>query len=228
MNTPQTALADQIMPLPAALVHRDTINVLSAIFARYKAQNLLELGTTDGLIAKALRHQGYSVIAETRSFYAGDGATSFDAAYFANSLHHIDASGMSQAIGHAVSVVGPRGIVLVNEPLAEGSFSRVMRPIEDESIARKHAAQMIEQLLSEKRIVLKEVKRWTRESRFHGLDDFVAYLARTSPSRAAAALANRAALARAWREHISSKDGLAVLLQPMICWVLAGPQAGAR
>ena len=89
--------------------------------------------------------------------------------------------------------------------------------------------RQIERLISDRRIVLRDLLRWKRESLFTDLGQFVDYLSRNDPDRAGLAERHAPQLARAWRENIRSRDGKAVLVQPMICWMLTLPDMkGAR
>lgn len=227
----------------------NTLSVLTSAFADHRARHILDIGCGDGTIAEALHGQGFSVTGVDPSAEALARARqrlpvaefhcalaealpadlgSFEAAYFVNSLHHVAPDQMQAALLAAISVVDPRGIVLVIEPLAQGSFFRAMRPIEDETLIRAQATGAIEALISSGRMALRDLRRWNRENHFTGLDDFIAYLARVLPERAEIARRNEAALARAWRDNIRSVDGMAALIQPMICWTLAAAQEPRR
>lgn len=223
----------------------DTLAVLSSALLKARARQVIDLGCGEGVIAQALTEAGFQVtgvdpaaeaIERARRRVPGarflctgaealpDDLPPFDAAFFVNALHHVPEPAMATALLGAVAAVRPGGIVVVIEPLAQGSFFRAMRPVEDETRIRAKAARTIETLLSRGQILLRDLRRWNRESRFAGLQDFVEHLSRVAPERAALAVRNEAALARAWRDNIRSSDGMAVLVQPMICWTLTGPE----
>ncbi|WP_295046162.1 class I SAM-dependent methyltransferase [uncultured Paracoccus sp.] len=227
----------------------DTLSILKSAFAQCGARRILDIGCGDGALARALHDCGYALAGIDPSPAAVERARQrlpgadfhcagaedlppdlgrFDAAYFVNSLHHVPPDRMQAALLGAVAAIDPQGVVLVIEPLAQGSFFRAMRPVEDETRIREQATQAIEALISAERLVLRDLRRWNRETHFTGLDDFIAYLARVSPERADIARRNDAALARAWRDNIHSIDGMAALVQPMICWTLAAPQEQRR
>jgi len=242
LNTARSGLAGNDRP-----TSMDTLSVLRSALAESDARRILDIGCGDGALAAALQADGYTLTGIDPSAEALELARQrvpaarfhlaaaealpedlghFDAAYFVNSLHHVRADQMQTALLGAISAVAPRGIVLVIEPLAQGSFFRAMRPVEDETEIRAQAVQAVETLISDKRIVLRDLRRWNRENHFTGLEDFIAYLARVLPERAKVARRNEAALARAWRDNIRSIDGRAALIQPMICWTLAAPEQG--
>ncbi len=63
----------------------------------------------------------------------------FDLALLFNSLHHVPADRQSTALAEAARVLRPGGDLLVAEPLAEGPWFELMRPLEDETEVRAHA-----------------------------------------------------------------------------------------
>ena len=62
-----------------------------------------------------------------------------DAVVFFNSLHHIPAPFMAAALAEAWRVLKGDGVVYVSEPVAEGEFFEVCRPIDDETLVRAQA-----------------------------------------------------------------------------------------
>lgn len=222
----------------------DTVTALIAALRRADARRVLDLGCGDGAVAAALDREGFEVTGVDPSASAIARAArqvpsarficcpaealpadlaGFDAACFVNSLHHVPEVHMDTALLTALSALRPGGALIVIEPLAQGSFFRAMRPVEDETEVRAMAGRAVESLLSSGRLVLRDLHRWNRESRFAGLEEFVGYLMQASAERARLAQQNEEALARAWRENIRSVKGMAVLVQPMIRWTLTAP-----
>ena len=222
----------------------DAVSVLTDALKAAGAKDVLDVGCGDGGVARALSRRGFTVTGIDPSAAAVARATQrvpaarflcaraedlpaglplFDAAIFVNSLHHIPEAAMPAALLQAAAVLRPGGRLVVIEPLAQGSFFRIMQPIEDETRIRALARQAVERLILDRRLILRDLRHWSQESRFAGLEDFVGYLARVTPERVRVAARNQSSLARAWRDNIRSRDGMAVLTQPMICWSLSAP-----
>lgn len=77
----------------------------------------------------------------------GDG--SFDAAIFFNSLHHLPEEVMAAALAEVRRVLRSGGRLAVVEPLAEGGYFEVMRPIEDETAVRAAARRAVRAVAGE-------------------------------------------------------------------------------
>lgn len=219
----------------------DVADALAEELSVLGAHRVLDIGCGGGAIAARLVERGLTVtgldpspdqVARARALLPGAtihqvGAEAlpadigrFEAAIIVNALHHIPAGLMRQTLENALSVLEPGGHLIICEPAAAGSFFRVMQPVEDETEVRQAAVAAIGALQADRLAELMELKRWDRESHFDGLDAFISYLVTVDPARAAMAERNRTALRRAWRENIELRDGQAVLVQPIICWIL--------
>ena len=66
-------------------------------------------------------------------------ADSFDLVVFFNSLHHVPAERHDAALSEAARVLPSGGRLYVVEPLAEGAFFALMRPVDDETEVRAAA-----------------------------------------------------------------------------------------
>lgn len=69
---------------------------------------------------------------------------SFDAVVFFNSLHHVPSSDQAAALTEALRVLKSGGEIYILEPVAEGAFFEMMRPIEDETDVRASAYEAIQ------------------------------------------------------------------------------------
>lgn len=66
-----------------------------------------------------------------------------DVVTFFQSLHHVPAARMRDALAEAARVLRPGGLVFVAEPIAEGAFFELVRPIDDETEVRRHAYEAL-------------------------------------------------------------------------------------
>lgn len=69
----------------------------------------------------------------------------FDTVIFFNSLHHVPPPFMDQAIREAARVLKIEGVLYVSEPIADGAFFELARPVDDETEVRKHAYAAIQE-----------------------------------------------------------------------------------
>jgi len=72
------------------------------------------------------------------------GDASADAVVFANSLHHVPGHALDAALAEAARVLRPGGLLYVQEPVAEGPYFELLRPIDDETEVRAAAQAAIE------------------------------------------------------------------------------------
>jgi SAM-dependent methyltransferase len=93
------------------------------------------------------RARAHEPVADERYEQAGAQALPLDdgvadAVVFANSLHHVPGDLLDTALAEAARVLRPGGLLYVQEPIAEGSYFELLRPIDDETAVRAaaHAA----------------------------------------------------------------------------------------
>jgi SAM-dependent methyltransferase len=66
-----------------------------------------------------------------------------DIVVFFNSLHHVDVERMASALEEAARVLKPGGVLYVSEPLAEGSYFDIVKPVHDETEVRRRAYETL-------------------------------------------------------------------------------------
>src|SRR4051794_19672182 len=69
---------------------------------------------------------------------------SADAVLFVNSLHHVPVDALDAALAEAARVLRPGGLLYVQEPVAEGPYFELLRPVDDETAVRAAARAAIE------------------------------------------------------------------------------------
>ena len=66
-----------------------------------------------------------------------------DAVVFANSLHHVPTDVLDAALAEAARVLRPGGLLYVQEPVADGPYFELLRPVDDETAVRAAARDAI-------------------------------------------------------------------------------------
>ncbi len=143
------------------------------------------------------------------------GDAAFDAVVFFNSLHHLPQPMMAGALAEAHRVLREAGLLVVVEPLAEGGYFEVMRPVEDETRVREAALRAL-------RAAARDLFRLEAECEYRTLvpvaspDDLLARLAAADPGRRPRLEALRPVIERRYREHLRrDAKGRPALEQPM-------------
>ncbi|MBM3679647.1 MAG: methyltransferase domain-containing protein [Actinobacteria bacterium] len=66
-----------------------------------------------------------------------------DVVVFFHSLHHVPPAEMDTALGEAARVLRAGGLLYVSEPVAEGAFFELARPVDDETEVRRLAYEAL-------------------------------------------------------------------------------------
>lgn len=142
-----------------------------------------------------------------------------DAAVFLNALHHVPAPAMAEALGAVLGTLRPGGVMIVVEPLAQGSFFAAMQPVDDETRIRAAALAALDDLKAAATCTLLAEDRFDRTTAFADLEAFLAYLRAADPARAAMIATHRDAVAAAFATHAVAQGNGFILTQPMAIWV---------
>jgi hypothetical protein len=62
-----------------------------------------------------------------------------------NSLHHVQVDDQAQSLKEPARVLKHGGVLYVSEPLAEGPYFELMRPVHDETVVRQRAYETLQQ-----------------------------------------------------------------------------------
>ena len=219
----------------------DTGERITAILKETGAREVLDIGCGRGALARLLVSEGLAVtgidpaphaiaaaqekVPEAQFTVAGAEALpfdpgQFDACVFLNSLHHVPVPLMGQALQEALRVLRPGGEVIVVEPLAEGPFFEVMRPVEDETEIRRAAMAAIDAAMTSGMATGAEPITWTRPTPVADTEAFIDTLARVDPARRALAESQRETIARLFARHATEGHQGPELCQPLRLWRL--------
>jgi len=138
---------------------------------------------------------------------------SFDLALFFFSLHHVPQPDMLTALAEAGRVTGPGGHVYVAEPVAEGKYFELMRPVHDETLVR---AQAIEALARAEQAGLRALDCFTYlyPMRFDGPEQFLDWLVGPDPSRATLVATMRPSLIENFHRSAEQQGEAFIFRQP--------------
>lgn len=140
---------------------------------------------------------------------------SLDAVVYLNSLHHVAVDDQEPAVAEAGRVLKPGGALLVIEPLAEGAYFELLRPIEDETEVRAHAYAVLCRAERLGFAAETEVLYRTKLA-FSDFDAFEQRVAHVDETRQAALEAQRPALQQAFAQQDEKDErGRSVFYQPM-------------
>jgi len=122
------------------------------------------------------------------------GDASFDTVVFFNSLHHVPVEALDRALGEAVRVLRPGGVLYVQEPLAEGEFFELARPVDDETDIRAQAQAALDRATAGGRLVEHEAREVPMTMRLENFEALRAMMVGVDPERGAAVDAHEAHL----------------------------------
>lgn len=216
---------------------RTAFTILEEAFAPIAGRHILDIGCGPGPLARALLKAGAQVtgidpspdaVAAARAaipeaaFQVADGAAlpfpagTFDGAVFLNSLHHVPAASMGEALREAARVTGPDRMIAIIEPLAEGSFFELVRAVEDETEVRRQAASAIPASVAGGAFAIMADETYERRERLQSLDALLERLVAVDETRASVIAERRPQIAAAFA-RLAERDAAGSFLfhQPM-------------
>lgn len=170
--------------------------------------------------AHAHKPAGDEIYHEGRAERLPFGDATIDVVVFFNSLHHVAAESMGDALAEAARVLKPAGQVYICEPVAEGPHFELMRPVHDESEIRAKALAAIR---GAGRFGLEEVREFTyvHPARHGDFQQFKERMLRINPHRAGDFDAREAELKAAFTRLGEAEGAGFVFDQPMRVNLLA-------
>lgn len=218
----------------------DALTLIHESLAPLAGKRVVDIGCGAGTLARRLVDAGARVtgidpgaaaLARARAavpearFEAATGEAlpfpdaSFDGAVMLNSLHHVPDP--AAALAEAARVLAPGGLLVVVEPLAEGSFFDALRPIEDETAIRAAAQDAIAAALARGAYACRRDATIARRERFDSLDAFLARVSAVDPAREATIRDRRSVVEEAFLKAAAREaDGQFGLVQPLRIHVL--------
>jgi SAM-dependent methyltransferase len=131
-------------------------------------------------------------------------AKSLDAIVYCKSFHHVPVVAMPAALAEAARALRPGGLLIVIEPLAQGAYFELVKPLDDESAVRAAALSA----LAEPPAALCPLaeRDYLVVNRFDGFESVVAALVAPDPERRRALPAAEPAMREAFA-RLGRRDG---------------------
>ncbi len=129
-----------------------------------------------------------------------------DTLIYFNALHHVPVAVQGAALEEAARVLRPGGTLYVQEPLAEGAYFDLMRPIEDETEVRARAYEALKAAANGK---LRETEEFVYRAPFKvkSLEAFLSGLIAVDPARRPAVEAAETSLRQGFLAAAEQRDG---------------------
>jgi ubiquinone/menaquinone biosynthesis C-methylase UbiE len=149
---------------------------------------------------------------------------SVDAVLFCNSLHHIPPARQLDAVVEAARVLRPAGELVVIEPVAEGDYFELLRPLDDETAVRAAAQEALGRAADEGILQPLESAGFSTFVAWASPAEVIAAFTRADPARAERARPITAEIARRFRKlGAAAADGKRRFAQPMTLQRLKKP-----
>jgi len=129
-----------------------------------------------------------------------------DALVYFNALHHVPVAVQSAALEEAARVLRPGGLVYVQEPLAEGDYFELVRPVEDETEVRARAYGALKAGADGKLSETEEF-RYRAPFRVKSVEAFLSGLIAVDPARRPAVEAAEKSLRQGFLAAAEQRDG---------------------
>ena len=129
-----------------------------------------------------------------------------DALVYFNALHHVPAAEQQAALAEAARVLRPGGLLYVQEPLAEGDYFELMRPIEDETEVRAGAYAALKAAAAGADLAELEEFVYRAPFRVKSVEAFLQGLTAVDPARRRAVDAAKESLRRGFLAAAEQRD----------------------
>lgn len=130
-----------------------------------------------------------------------------DALVYFNALHHVPVAVQGTALAEAVRVLRPGGLLYVQEPVADGDYFEVVRPIEDETEVRARAYDALKAARAGPELDEVEELFYRAPFREKSFEAFRDSMIAIDPRRRPAVEAQEASLRQAFLAAAEQRDG---------------------
>ena len=132
---------------------------------------------------------------------------SLDIVVYFNALHHVPVDKQDDALAEAARVLKPGGWLYVVEPLAEGAYFEIMRPVEDETEVRAAAYAALGRAEAGAAFEAADEQFYRAPLRYPSFDDFRDGIVAVDENRRAAVQAQEERLRQAFLASAEQRDG---------------------
>ena len=140
----------------------------------------------------------------------------FDAVFVVNTLHHVPLAAMDRSLAEAARVIRPNGLLIVIEPLAEGTFFEALRLVEDETAVRLAAQQALARAIESNLLRLETTISYVRREVFDDVAQFLNRIIAVDPARETIVQSNRDVVTAAiLAAALQDNEGRLILDQPI-------------
>lgn len=204
-----TALLRQRLPLAGARVA--DVGCGDGALARVMARDGARVVAIDPGAAQIVRARAaapaegaWYLCARGEALPLADGC--LDAVVYFNALHHVPVADQAAALAEAARVLRPGGLLYVQEPLAEGDYFELMRPVEDETEVRARAYDALKAAGAKGRLEETAEVVYLAPLRVKDAESFLAGLVAVDPARRAAVGAAAASLRQGFLAAAEQRD----------------------
>ena len=195
-----------------------------------KGARLADIGCGDGGLVRFLTREGAEVtgvepqeaqLARARSApavaeedYVLAGAENlpfesgrFDIVVFSNSLHHVPLELIDPALVEATRILKPGGQLYIQEPVAEGPFFELVKPVEDETFVRAKAYEALKAAAEGPELEEMLEYRYVAPAKHSSFEAFADMLVAVDPRRKDRLETHRESLRAAFMASADQRDG---------------------
>ena len=206
-------------------------------FLTLREAQVLDVGCGDGALVRFMTREGARVVglecsqaqlAAARAATATDDEAyvfargealpfaqrAFDLLVFFNSLHHVPVEAQSAALAEAARVLAPGGRLYIMEPLAEGAYFELMKPLHDETHVRARAYEAIRAATANGAFRQDAEDCYAAPFKHDSFASCKARMLAIDPGRAAAIQAHEQDIAEAFEVVAQRRDGAFWFVQP--------------